>query len=104
MKDLIPKIILVLMIGILSAGIGYISGKNSLDGTITIQDLESIQKIPGISNISIYSWHGNWEIQFDYLTKCGKTRIRSGDQPTLKAAIGVAKVGASCFDSCGGGK
>ncbi len=69
---------------------------------LLIQDAEKVQKIPGVTSISIYNWYGNWDIQFDLETKCGKTRIKSGDQSTLKEAIDVAKTRASCFDSCGG--
>jgi len=96
----------VIMVSLLVIVVGfgcYLWGSYNANGkALLIQDAEKVQKIPGVTSISIYNWYGNWDIQFDLETKCGKTRIKSGDQSTLKEAIDVAKTRASCFDSCGG--
>lgn len=101
MKNLFPTIFLLLLAAVICFVGGYCMGQSSLDSTITIEDTESISKISGVSSINIYSWYGRWEIQFDLETKCGRVRIKSGIHPTLKEAIEFAKVGASCYDSCG---
>ena len=101
MKNLFPTVLLLLLASVICLICGYAMGQNSLNGNISIQDTENVQKISGVSSISIYNWRGDWEIQFDLQTKCGKIRIKSGNHPTLKEAIEFAKVGASCYDSCG---
>lgn len=101
MKNLFPTIFLLLLASVICFVGGYCMGQSSLDSTITIEDTESISKIPGVSFISIYSWYGRWEVSFDLETKCGRTRIKSDYQSTLKKAIDSAKVKASCYDSCG---
>lgn len=101
MKNLFPTVFLLLLAAVICFVGGYCMGQSSLDSTITIQDLEDVQKIPGVGFVSIYSWYGRWEINFDLETKCGRTTIKSGYQSSIKEAINVAKVKASCYDSCG---